>query len=574
MTNDDLFIFLAARLHRTIKQQDLLEKSAAQIRDWKGIVNVAQANNIIPMISKVINELPNNLVPKHVKKVLNRMEHEIAYHNDKIWNNLSQVLSSLSEYDVLIMKELAFVELVYKKRNLRSIGDVDLLVCEDVKGAIVGDLIALGYQPYYVPTYDYRLKYSSGFHMINSHDIWFDLQWKHYQVTWETKSSNIFPADDHIWLKAFERVVAGSKVYVMSNEDMILHLCLHAEGHEYSELVQLCDLAEFLNLYSRDLDWEQFLQKVVDRGRQSSVFFALLLVESLFDVQIPKDVLKRLKPGYYDAPLQRALFGNLGFLHMTLDVLADRLKNKKFLTRIESYVRLQVSAAICLWKEITLILGDAEIEYSAWFSKGPIRLYPSHELPVFNNLSLIIQSKSVDKLTRILRKSNYLLEEHIYKKKIRFAVIDGPNENKDESVDLAWEIGNKENNSRKLPENLVGRFEEALIGQLKIIVFDLPDEEMNILLNRLSINEDNSINWFGLGNLLLFRSLEKVERFDILSHGNQVEPNQARILEFNEDLRWLPSGRNLHVKNRKISRVFRFLKYFFQIAPINVGIKE
>ena len=50
------------------------------------------------------------------------------------------------------------------------------------------------------------------------------------------------------------------------------HLCLHLEGHIYSELVLFCDIAELVRRYREDLDWSALVDVTRRYRAESSVY--------------------------------------------------------------------------------------------------------------------------------------------------------------------------------------------------------------------------------------------------------------------------------------------------------------
>lgn len=100
---------------------------------------------------------------------------------------------------------------------------------------------------------------------------------------------------------------------VLSLEDLMLHLCLHAVQHilEGVGLRLLCDLTETMKHYQAEMDW----QKIQDRSRQwgtdRPLYLMLSLIRELAGQAAPSDILDILTANPVDARFVAGLIAHI-----------------------------------------------------------------------------------------------------------------------------------------------------------------------------------------------------------------------------------------------------------------------
>jgi hypothetical protein len=209
-----------------------------------------------------------------------------------------------------------------------------------------------------------------------------------------------------MWGAAATMSVDDFEMLVPKPEDMLFHLCLHLEGHKYSELILFCDIAEFLRHFDRQLDWHYLIELTKKYRAESSVYYVLFLVQQLFDSPLPLSLLNELEPTHFKANLFAPLFENLGGLHKSLDEIQRfTAPPAQTMKRFEEVARRQTVGAIHVHK----VLDDIA---SAFVSSGggsiilegppSEKIIPDPALRPFQSIDLFIVQEELSHMRQIL----------------------------------------------------------------------------------------------------------------------------------------------------------------------------
>ena len=84
---------------------------------------------------------------------------------------------------------------------------------------------------------------------------------------------------------------------VLSPEDLLLHLCLHASRHQFEfGLRLLYDIRTALDRYGREIQWDRVRSRICDWGVERSAYMALRLARELTNVSYPDALLEEIEP--------------------------------------------------------------------------------------------------------------------------------------------------------------------------------------------------------------------------------------------------------------------------------------
>jgi hypothetical protein len=190
---------------------------------------------------------------------------------------------------VIPLKGAYLAEHVYGNIAVRPMRDVDLLVRqEDLWG--VEELMK---EMSYIRTIPGKDEYV-GRHVGYGHnqlglkvDIHFDLIEDSLGPRMDIRS---------LWNRTKPGTVAGGGVAVMSPEDLLLHLCIHASDHVFEMGLRLvCDITEVLRHYQMEINWLWIQQRAHIWQVNNCVYVSLWLAKMLLDAPIPENWLEALK---------------------------------------------------------------------------------------------------------------------------------------------------------------------------------------------------------------------------------------------------------------------------------------
>jgi hypothetical protein len=242
----------------------------------------------------------------------------------------------------------------------------------------------------------YTLKYAWGHHFRRSSDnTYVDLQWNVMQIEWDVYREGSFDFEiERMWKNARQVSIDDFQILVPQLEDMLFHLCAHLDGHRYAELILLCDIHEILLQNRPNLNWEYFGQIVKKYNAEAFTFYPLMLIQQLFQVDLPMGNIASLRPPYVKADLIRNLFGNLTRLHHELDYIQQTvLPVPATLQDLEITIRHQTACAMKAYKEINWCI-QAFMESGGSYlhlDSGPAeRLFAESSLPAFGDFNLLV----------------------------------------------------------------------------------------------------------------------------------------------------------------------------------------
>ncbi len=278
--------------------------------DWERLVEIAYEHKVVPILHENIKELGCDAVPDAFIKKLKELSIVTTSWNVRYNYELSKVLDAFGGRNVAVMllKGMALMHTVYRSMTLRPMNDIDILVHERDFRVIRSSLHELGYDPPdTLPDLEgtEAVEYCHYFDQIkfyNKDRIMLDM---HFRLLNMGVPS---PVEDVLWERAHESALDdGTRALVPSPEDMLLHLCFHANHHRYSRIMHFCDINETYRLYADTLDWDYLQRIVAGRRLGASFYHTLLFTRELMGTDIPGSLLDRFRPNR----LRRKLFAGL-----------------------------------------------------------------------------------------------------------------------------------------------------------------------------------------------------------------------------------------------------------------------
>jgi hypothetical protein len=261
---------------------------------WEQIVSMAEQHGLAPQlydrleairrISALPDDLGQRLRTRYIGGVARGMQ-------------LSSELASLLEHfnkrgiSVIVLKGPYLAEMVYRDWALRPMADFDLMVKKDDLARAVRALKESGYEASAEFNIDAQIKIHHDLPTLRKQDRFLiELHW-----TLELPTGAIKVDVDEVWRRARKTTIAGQDTLVLSDEDFLLHLCVHAAyHHRFSHgLLPLRDIAETIKSLEGRIDWCK-LEKISGLwGADRCLFMSLYFVKELFGLDLPPEVRKR-----------------------------------------------------------------------------------------------------------------------------------------------------------------------------------------------------------------------------------------------------------------------------------------
>ncbi len=401
--------------------------------DWDYLVTVATRHAVAPLLhhgletalgpgtAEAEGETEAERTLRTARDELGKLRSAAGARVDHVYAQLSTIAASFGDAGVetIALKDLTLAREVYPDPSLRPIGDIDLLVRHEHYERAGECLVELGFAPVLEGAGRYARKYSVGRHFRRAADeLWVDLQWNVAQREWDLHGDGAFTYDvERMWRRARRLELGtehGSCVLAPSDEDMLFHLCLHAEGHTFGELILLCDIAELLRTRATSLDWDELLDLTRSHGASSPVYYTLHLTERLLGVGAPDQMLAELEPAYFQGSLFGPLFSNLGPLHESLDHIDRAAKPpEQAMARFETLVRSQAVQAMRVAAELDGVASSFRAQGGhliAFAAERSPRVFPDDQLAPFGAIEAVVLDTDADLMGDVLRTLGY---EHL-----------------------------------------------------------------------------------------------------------------------------------------------------------------
>jgi hypothetical protein len=249
--------------------------------NWNIVFEEAIAHQVHSIIYPVLADL--NPIYGPDQQLMKRWR-EVTLQSAKVQlqhvHQISTVLHKFhhAEIPVVALKGLMIRE-YYPHPELRTMGDADILIPITQLKAASKLLKSLGYLEG-APTLKHTAFYHKYFPEIELH--WALMDKKSY------RDKEMFTIG--IWENTIQTELYGAPALILSNEDQLLHLILHAIDHIQNNgfgLRQLCDFIIFIEAKRETIIWENIIDKV---STYQLYRFAIALFEicnRLFGMKIP-----------------------------------------------------------------------------------------------------------------------------------------------------------------------------------------------------------------------------------------------------------------------------------------------
>lgn len=254
--------------------------------DWDALLRQVRYHRIVPALCFFLRN--RSEVPASIQAALNS---RMLAHNLRVLRFLAELSAILREFrahgiEAVLHKGPSLAQRLYGDPAMREFGDLDLLVRpEDVPRARAA-LQQLGFAPrlnlstrqereYLRTGYEYAFGFPVEPNLI-------ELQW---QIVPRFYSIAFRP--EELFRRSVEFELEGHRARMLSNEDLLLTLCVHAAKHGWPQLGMIRDIAAL----SRDrLDWQWIAMEARRLGILRILLLSLLLARDLLDLPLPSEL--------------------------------------------------------------------------------------------------------------------------------------------------------------------------------------------------------------------------------------------------------------------------------------------
>jgi hypothetical protein len=267
---------------------------ASEDLDWHAFLAEAAEHGLTPLVQQGLGALrapppPPIASALRAHRAVAALRHQVGFEA-----TLRQAVTALHRVGVepIVLKGGALTYLVYPAPELRTMGDLDLLVPLEQLDRASEALHVVGFRtwPGAVPDHHHHLP------PLLAPGGQFALELHHHVLP----EANPYALDIHaICARAQRRQLGSVEARVLAPEDMLLHVCVHlAWGHRYQwfPLRTLVDVLALTTSSRPALDWDRFLAVVEQTRTGGAVYWTLRLTHVWLQAPVPDFVLNRLAP--------------------------------------------------------------------------------------------------------------------------------------------------------------------------------------------------------------------------------------------------------------------------------------
>ena len=254
---------------------------------------MAIRQRVAPLLYSRLKTYPAQNIPDCALKRLETEYLNSAMTNMVLFTEFSHIFNVLGEDCVpfIALKGAHLAEMVYPDPALRIVGDLDILVKEKDLSRAASSLLRLGYSPSVKPCVDP----ADDHHLppfVRSGKAPVEIHWGLHSFSLPARADI-----DGLWQRALPAKLGSGHALVLSIEDLLLQLSLHASQHNFTlKLSSIYDVYETIRSHQSEINWKGLESRAHRWGAQKALFLMLALSVELLGAAVPVDFLERMRP--------------------------------------------------------------------------------------------------------------------------------------------------------------------------------------------------------------------------------------------------------------------------------------
>jgi hypothetical protein len=304
-------ILLGARTRLDEAARERLRVLAGTTLDWKEVVGESARHETLLLLHHHLSAHASDVVPPPVLERLARRARGEIFRILLLSGHLERIVRGLGELGVspIVMKGPAVGAALYPEAELRTFGDLDLVVTPDEADDAMGFLKASGFLARYDLSGSRERMFRRTHPAMPFHHprdgAWVDLHWGLARRVLGVP----LPAEA---LQSETEVVQvrGTAVRVLRPGFLLITLCIHGTKHgpfPWPRLKWISDIDGFLHTHP-DLDWDGVLEQARAIGSERMVLLGLELARTLLGSPVPS----KLAPSLDADPTLKSWVDDIG----------------------------------------------------------------------------------------------------------------------------------------------------------------------------------------------------------------------------------------------------------------------
>lgn len=241
---------LARLLAATPGELDRFAAACEACEDWDGVMTEAIAQGVHGILSHYVSACGVELEPEVASRVERQQSYQAIW-QEHLWGALGEALRALDDAGVRAasLKGPVLAHRLYPGPHVRPSVDIDLLVADAETGRAVEALERAGYAAVVDATQRYHRRRHHHIHLVHERGVTVELHFRAH-----SGFGTVIPSEALLERASPLTTPSGARTWVLSPEDEVLYLLVHAVRHCEVQLGWLYDV-KLLVERTPGLDW-------------------------------------------------------------------------------------------------------------------------------------------------------------------------------------------------------------------------------------------------------------------------------------------------------------------------------
>ena len=284
---------------RTLIDRKLADKILSVVSedlDWNYLLQMSSRHGLTPLLYRNLNNICPEMVPVNILRKLEEYFNANVQKNLFMTGELIRILELLNANDIdsIPYKGPVLANLAYATISLREFNDLDIFVKKSDTYEVYNLMISLGYE---LDSYPKEMDISLYFKTQSEHKF---LNKKSKMIVeihnkFEGHFFSFPISPEFLYTKNSLKTVGlnNYQISVLSNENLILMLCIHCARHDWSRLLWLCDISEMFK--SHEIKCSNLFENAEKLKVKRILLINLFLARDLFGLELSDEVINHFK---------------------------------------------------------------------------------------------------------------------------------------------------------------------------------------------------------------------------------------------------------------------------------------
>ncbi len=291
LSPDDQLLCAVVVLHPTAEELAQIDALLPQVNDWERTITLLTQHGSAPLLHVKLPHLANaHCIPPQWVAHVQQVYFKALSRGMLLYNLFREVVAELQKHniEIIVLKGAYLSECVYGDIALRQFSDIDILVREADGPRSIEALRGIGFVPWaskglseFIDAHSDFVHYSP----MQKGDVSVEI---HIKLHSRSKKYNL--SIPHVWERSVPCVIQGMEVRALCTEDLLMHLCVHADKHFEKNELSLKSINDFVAIIGHlpeNFDWMSFMTLCVQYNCRETVCSFLVLVGQYYPTALP-----------------------------------------------------------------------------------------------------------------------------------------------------------------------------------------------------------------------------------------------------------------------------------------------